>query len=213
MPSGAHLLAFTLAALLLIVVPGPSVLFVVSRALAYGRRTALITVAGNAAGSFVLAAAVAIGVGAIVATSAIAYTAVKLAGAAYLVYLGIRAFRHRRALREAFAERGTRLIGTSRTWWEGFVVGVTNPKGAVFFAAVLPQFVDRGAGQVSLQMLVLGAIFAVLALASDGAWGVAAGAVRDWFGRSTRRLELVGGAAGLTMVGLGLGLAVTGRSG
>jgi len=211
MPPVDHLLTFTVAALLLIVVPGPSVLFVVSRALAYGRRTALITVAGNAAGSFVLAAAVAIGVGAIVQTSAVAYTTIKLAGAAYLVYLGIRAFRHRRALREAFAERGARLIGTSRTWWEGFVVGVTNPKGAVFFAAVLPQFVDRGAGHVSLQMLVLGAIFAALALASDGAWGVAAGAVRDWFGRSARRLEVVGGVAGLTMVGLGLGLAVTGR--
>lgn len=98
------------------------------------------------------------------------------------------------AVRTAF-EAGNGARRGRRTWWEGFVVGVTNPKSAVFFAAVLPQFVNPVAGQPGLQMLLLGAVFAALALGSDAAWGVVAGAPRTWFGRSARRLELMGGAA------------------
>jgi threonine/homoserine/homoserine lactone efflux protein len=210
-PRPELLAAFALAALLIIVVPGPSVLFVISRALAYGRRVAVTTAIGGAAGTFASAAAVAIGIGAIVATSAVAYTTIKLVGAAYLVYLGVRAIRHRKAIRDAL-ERRASPVSDRRTWWEGFVVGVTNPKSAVFFAAVLPQFVDRSAGHATLQMLLLGAIFTVIALVSDATYGVTAGAVRDWFARSVRRLELVGGVAGLTMVGLGVGLALTSRN-
>jgi threonine/homoserine/homoserine lactone efflux protein len=209
-PPPDRLLAFAVAAFILIVIPGPSVLFVISRALAYGRRTALATVAGGAVGSLALATAVAVGIGAIVQTSAVAYTVIKLAGAAYLVYLGVQAIRHRRGLRAAFDAQATQMA-SRRTFLEGFVVGVTNPKTAVFFAAVLPQFVDPSTGYAPVQMVVLGAVFAAIALASDSVWGVAAGAVRSWFGRSTRRLDLVGGAAGLTMIGLGLGLAATGR--
>ncbi|GAA4730907.1 LysE family translocator [Phytohabitans rumicis] len=210
MPSLDHLLAFTVAAFILIVIPGPSVLFTVSRALAYGRRVALTTVLGGAFGSFTAATAVAVGVGAIVQTSAVVYTAIKFAGAAYLVYLGVQAVRHRRSLRAAF-EGQTAPLGGRRTWLQGYVVGVTNPKTIVFFAAVLPQFVDPAAGHPGLQMVILGAIFAAIALASDAVWGVAAGTARSWFARSARRLDLIGGAAGLTMVGLGLGLAVQGR--
>lgn len=205
-----HLLVFAAAAFVLIVIPGPSVLFVISRALAYGRRAALLTVAGGAAGSFVLAAAVALGVGALVQTSAVVHEVIKLAGAAYLVHLGVRAFRHRRQLPVAFDGHDGSVRGR-RTCWEGFVVAVTNPKTAVFFAAVLPQFVDTDGGNTSAQMLVLGGVFAALALVLDSAWGVLAAAARSWFGRSTRRLELIGGTAGLTMVGLGIGLAFTGR--
>jgi threonine/homoserine/homoserine lactone efflux protein len=204
------LVAFAIASFLLIVAPGPSVLFVVSRALAYGRRVALTTVVGNTAGVAVLAVAVSIGVGTIVHTSAVAFHAVKLLGAAYLIYLGLRAIRHRRQVRGAFA-RPSAPLSDRRTWWEGFVVGVTNPKTAVFFAAVLPQFVDRAAGHASIQMLVLGAAFCLIALASDSGYGLAASTVRAWFTGSARRLELVGGAAGLTMVGLGVALAASGR--
>lgn len=185
-------------------------LFVISRALAYGRKTALISVSGGAVGSFVAAAAVAVGVGAIVQTSAVAFTVLKFAGALYLVYLGVRAIQHRRSLRQAFEQKAAVIRGR-RTWLEGFIVGATNPKTAVFFAAVLPQFVDPARGSASLQMLVLGGTFAVLALVLDALWGVAAGTVRAWFARSTRRLELVGGAAGLTMIGLGVGVAFTAR--
>jgi threonine/homoserine/homoserine lactone efflux protein len=143
MPPTDRLLAFTLAALVLIVIPGPSVLFVVSRALAYGHRVALATVAGGAVGSFALAAAVAIGVGAVVQASAFAYTAIKLAGTAYLIFLGVQAFRHRKALAAALDTGPERERVNRRPWLQGFVVGVTNPKTAVFFAAVLPQFVPK----------------------------------------------------------------------
>jgi threonine/homoserine/homoserine lactone efflux protein len=210
MPSSDHLIAFAIAAFVLIVIPGPSVLFTVSRALAYGRKAALTTVIGGAVGSFTAAAAVAVGIGAIVQTSTVVYSVIKFVGAAYLVYLGIQAIRHRRALRAAFEAEADAVSGR-RTLVQGFVVGVTNPKTVVFFAAILPQFVDPSAGRAWLQMVVLGAVFAVIALAMDSVWGVAAGAVRSWFARSSRRLDLVGGAAGLTMVGLGVGLAVNGR--
>jgi threonine/homoserine/homoserine lactone efflux protein len=210
MPSPDRLAAFALASFVLIVIPGPSVLFAISRALAYGRRAALTTVVGGAVGSFTAATAVAFGIGAIIQTSAVIYTVIKLAGAAYLIYLGVQAIRHRRALREAF-EAQAAPIGGGRTLLQGFIVGVTNPKTVVFFAAILPQFVDPSAGHASLQMVVLGAVFAAIALAMDSVWGVAAGTVRSWFARSARRLDLVGGAAGLTMVGLGVGLAVSSR--
>jgi threonine/homoserine/homoserine lactone efflux protein len=210
MPSPDRLAAFALASFVLIVIPGPSVLFAISRALAYGRRAALTTVVGGAVGSFTAATAVAFGIGAIIQTSAVIYTVIKLAGAAYLIYLGVQAIRHRRALREAF-EAQAAPIGGGRTLLQGFIVGVTNPKTVVFFAAILPQFVDPSAGQASLQMVVLGAVFAAIALVMDSVWGVAAGTVRSWFARSARRLDLVGGAAGLTMVGLGVGLAVSSR--
>jgi threonine/homoserine/homoserine lactone efflux protein len=140
----------------------------------------------------------------------LAYAVIKYAGAAYLVYLGVQAIRHRRALSEAFVAEAA-PIGNGRTLVQGFVVGVTNPKTIVFFAAILPQFVDRSAGHATLQMVVLGAVFAAIALLMDSVWGVTAGAVRLWFARSERRLDVVGGAAGLTMIGLGVGVAVTGR--
>ncbi|MEJ3746068.1 LysE family translocator [Actinomycetes bacterium KLBMP 9797] len=210
MPPSDRLLAFALASLVLIVVPGPSVLFAVSRALAYGRRVALATVVGGAAGSFTAAMAVAVGIGAIVQTSAVVYTVIKLAGGAYLVFLGIQAIRHRGALREAF-EAQAAPISDGRTVVQGFIVGVTNPKTVMFFAAILPQFVDPARGHASLQMMVLGAVFAVIALVMDSVWSMAAGAVRSWFARSVRRLDLVGGAAGLAMVGLGVGVALNGR--
>ncbi|MFI5895768.1 LysE family translocator [Actinoplanes sp. NPDC051513] len=210
MPSPEHYAAFVLASFVLIVIPGPSVLFAVSRALAYGRAVALKTVVGGALGSLTAAGAVALGVGAIVQTSAVVYTVIKFAGAAYLIFLGVQAIRRRRGLRAAFAAQAGALT-SGRTVMQGFLVGVTNPKTVVFFAAILPQFVDRQAGHANVQMLVLGATFAAIALVMDSVWGMAAGTVRAWFARSARRLDLVGGAAGLTMVGLGVGLAVSGR--
>ncbi|MFI9766020.1 LysE family translocator [Streptomyces sp. NPDC052415] len=207
-----RLLAFAAMSFLLIVVPGPSVLFVVGRALAQGRRAALTTVAGNTAGAYVLVLAVAFGVGSIVERSVLVFTALKLAGAAYLVYLGVKAWRGRGALRAAFAEDAAAAgPGSARTFWEGFAVGVTNPKTIVFFAAVLPQFVDRAAGQVAVQMLLLGLVFNVIALASDSVWGLVAATARGWFARSPRRLSAVGGVGGMTMIGLGVTVAVTGR--
>jgi threonine/homoserine/homoserine lactone efflux protein len=202
-------LTFGLTALFIIVIPGPSVLFVVGRALAYGRRTALASVAGNEVGSLVLVGAVALGVGTVVERSLLVFTTIKLCGAAYLVFLGVRAFLRRHD------QAGDQDLPAERSGWraglDGFLVGVANPKTAVFFAAVLPQFVDRERGGVPIQMCLLGLIFAVIALVCDSAWGLAAGGARAWFGRSPRRLAMVGGAGGLAMIGLGIGVAVTGR--
>ncbi|MFF0744330.1 LysE family translocator [Streptomyces sp. NPDC004111] len=202
--------AFAAMSLLLIVIPGPSVLFVIGRALAQGRRAALTTVVGNTLGACVLVVAVALGVGSVVARSALVFTLLKLAGAAYLVYLGVRAWRQRGSLQGAFTSGGS-ARGGRRTLWEGFAVGVANPKTMVFFAAVLPQFVDPAQGHVPLQMLLLGLVFNVIALACDSVWGLLAATGRDWFARSPRRLSLVGGIGGLTMIGLGITVAATGR--
>ncbi|MFJ4810439.1 LysE family translocator [Streptomyces longwoodensis] len=210
MPATDRLLAFAAMSFLLIVVPGPSVLFVVGRALAQGRRAALTTVVGNTLGAYVLVVAVALGVGSLVERSVLVFTALKLAGAAYLVYLGVKAWRRRGSLRASFAAEGAGR-GRLRTLWEGFAVGVANPKTIVFFAAVLPQFVDREQGHVVAQMLLLGLVFNAIALASDSVWGLTAATARTWFARSPRRLSLVGGAGGLAMIGLGIGVAATGR--
>jgi threonine/homoserine/homoserine lactone efflux protein len=209
---GTHNLPeFLVTVFVLIVVPGPSVLFVVGRALALGRRAALLTVVGNAMGLALQVAMVALGVGAVVAESSAVFTTIKLLGAAYLVLLGIRAFRDRHALAAAVdaavAPRSGRRIVR-----EGFLVGATNPKGVIIFTAVLPQFVDRTAGHVPLQLGFLGAISVAIALVSDGAWALASGSARAWLGRNPRRLRLVGGASGFVMIGLGLRLAFSGRN-
>ncbi|MEV1008026.1 LysE family translocator [Streptomyces sp. NPDC049881] len=211
MVSSDRLLAFAALSFVLIIVPGPSVLFVIGRALAQGRRAALTTVLGNTVGAYLLVVAVALGLGAVVERSVVVFTVLKLVGAAYLVYLGVRAIRQRHALRDEFTG-GPAGAGTLRTLWEGFAVGVANPKTIVFFAAVLPQFVDREAGHVTLQMLLLGLVFSAIALVCDSVWGVVASTARTWFGRSPRRLALVGGTGGVAMIGLGVTVAATGRA-
>jgi threonine/homoserine/homoserine lactone efflux protein len=211
MPPVASVLAFAVASVILIVIPGPSVLFTVGRALAYGRRTALATVCGNAAGNYLVASCVAVGLGTVVERSAQVFLAVRLAGALYLIWLGVQAFRKRASLAGAFAADAP---GRSdrRAVREGFVVGVTNPKAYILFGAVLPQFVDRAAGHVPVQMLLLALISIAIGLVSDTTWALAAGGLRAWFARSPRRFALVGGAGGLAMIGVGISVAVTGRN-
>ncbi len=207
-PSG-HLLAFALTAFALIVVPGPSVLFVVSRSLTLGRSAGLATVAGNAAGELVQVGTIAIGIGAVVSESIAVFTVLKLIGAAYLIFLGIQAIRHRRRLADALG--APVQTSTRRILRDAFVVGFANPKSIIFFAAILPQFVDRSSGHVPAQLLVLGAIFFMIALVSDGTWAIVAGTARNWLLGSPRRLAAVGGAGGIAMIGIGARLAVTGR--
>jgi threonine/homoserine/homoserine lactone efflux protein len=210
MVAGDRLLGFAGLALALVVVPGPSVLFVISRGVALGRRAAVTTVVGNAAGVYVQVVAVALGIGPVVERSVVVFRVLSLAGGAYIVVLGLRTLRDRRGLAEAL-HAPVAVVGTGRILREGFVVGVANPKAIVFFAAVLPQFADPSLGHVPLQLLVLGAVAVAIALVSDSLWGLAAGTARDWLARSPRRLAAVGGAGGLVMIGLGLRLAVTGR--
>ena len=213
-PSLSSLAAFAAVSFAIIIIPGPSVMFVVGRALSLGRRAALVTVAGNALGFYVQVVLVALGLGAIVESSVAVFTAIKLIGAVYLVWLGVQAIVHRRAnaaLSTAIDAAGA--ISTHRSLFvDGFVVGVANPKTIVFFAAILPQFVQAGGAPAGVQMLALGVIFAVIALASDSVWGLAAGTARTWFVRSPRRLEAVGAAGGVAIVGLGVRLALTSRA-
>jgi threonine/homoserine/homoserine lactone efflux protein len=207
-----HLLAFLLTIYVLILIPGPSVLFVVSRGVALGRRAALATVAGNALGLVFQGTLVTIGIGSIVASSDAVFTALKLIGAAYLVYLGIKNIRERKTLAEVFSPRAAATPKSlRRIVREGFFVGATNPKGVLIFTAVLPQFIDRSQGHDTLQLATLGAICVVIALLSDGAWAIASGTARQWLGRSSRRLETMSGVGGAMLVALGVGLAVTGR--
>ena len=206
-----HLVAFTLTAFILIAVPGPSVLFTVSRAIALGRAAGVATVAGNTVGAFAQVVAVAFGIGPLVERSVALFTVLKLAGAGYLMFLGVQAIRHRRSLAEALGAEVERKT-TARMMLDGFAVGATNPKVVVFFAAMLPQFVDRQAGHVPVQIIMLGAIFAGIALISDSTWAVAAGTVRAWLASSPRRLALLGGTGGLLMIGIGARLALTGRN-
>ncbi len=205
-----HLLAFVLPASVLAAAPGPSVLFVVSRSMVLGRRSGLGTAVGDGLGLIVQVVVVSFGVGVVLEQSIVVFNVVKLAGAAYLVWLGVQAIRHRRSLRNTLDAK-VEPRKTGRVLWDAFVVGASNPKGVVFLGAVLPQFVDRSAGQVPLQLLTLGATFLLLSLGANVAWALGAGAARSWFARSPRRLEAVGGAGGLTMIGIGLGLAMAGR--
>jgi threonine/homoserine/homoserine lactone efflux protein len=208
--STGQLLGFALASLVLIVIPGPGVLFVVGRALAHGRRTALATALGHAAGNYVVAACVAVGLGSLLQRSVQVFVIVKIVGALYLIWLGVHAIRHRKSLADAMA-----VATPPREGWraarDGAVVGLTNPKAYILFGAILPQFVNRTAGHVPEQMLILALVSVAIGAISDCSWAFAASAVRAWFARSPRRIELVGGAGGLAMIGVGVTVAFTGR--
>jgi threonine/homoserine/homoserine lactone efflux protein len=208
----SHVLAFAAVVTVLIAIPGPSVLFTVSRALTVGRRAALLTVIGNELGLCVQVVAVAFGVGAVVQRSAQVITVIKLAGAVYLAFLGVQAIRHRRSMAEALAARVT-PVRPLRAIRDGFVVGAANPKTIVFFVAGLPEFTTTAPGHlpVPAQMLVLGALFPVIALVLDSVWAAIAGTAREWLVGSPRRLALIGGTGGLVMIGLGVSIAATGR--
>jgi len=179
-PTTSQWLAFVVASALFIQVPGPSLLFTIGRALTVGRRDALLSVVGNALGVTTQVLLVAVGLGAVVAASAEAYVALKIAGAAYVVWLGIQAIRHRadaRAALDAVDASAVLRASALRSLRVGFTVGLTNPKTIVFFVAFLPQFADAG-GPVGVQTLLLGVVFGMLAVASDSMWALAAGQAR-----------------------------------
>jgi threonine/homoserine/homoserine lactone efflux protein len=204
------LVAFAGVAVILIAIPGPSVLFTISRALTGGRRTALLNVLGNELGLVMQVIAVAFGLGALIVRSAQVFAGLKLAGAVYLVYLGVQTIRHRRSITKAVADRAgpMRPLAAVR---DGTIVGVTNPKTIAIFLVVLPQFTRPALGHMTLQLLIVGLVFPVIALVLDGVWAIAAGTLAHWLARSPRRLAAIGGVGGLVMIGLGVSLAATGR--
>ena len=200
---------YIVAAMVIILAPGPSVLFVIARAIAWGRATAVFTVAGNVTGAFSLSVFVALGLGPVLERSEVAYIAVQWGGGLYLIYLGIEAIWKRSVHAADMANQGDIAPSIRRSVRDGFWVGALNPKGVVFFAAVLPQFIDRERGSITAQLIFLGAVFAVLAFVSDGSWGVLAGTARNWLATDSKRLEKLRATGGVIMILLGLQVLVS----
>ena len=199
-----RILEYLLASIVIIMAPGPSVLFVIARAIAWGRKTAVFSVIGNVSGAFLLSVLVALGLGPILQRSNLAYSAIQWGGGSYLIYLGIEALRHRRIQAADMTMKSGVAPSTSQSIRDGFWVGVLNPKTLVFYAAVLPQFIDRERGHVTFQLLLLGTLFAFMALVSDGSWGLLAGTARRWLATEPTRLIRLRATGGVVMIALGL---------
>jgi threonine/homoserine/homoserine lactone efflux protein len=201
-PSLSNTIAFTLLALVIIVVPGPSVLYAIGRALVLGTKPAVISVLGNALGVAMQIIVVALGLGVVVQQSPTAFFVIKLAGAAMISYLGVRAILERGQLLSTEADGGSARNGVIVR--QSVVVGITNAKTLVFFIAALPSFVSPAQGSLVTQMLALGALFLVIGISGDLIYAVAAGRARDWLASSAQRLALFRGLGGLALALLGL---------
>lgn len=205
----ARLAVFLATAFLILVTPGPAVLYVVAKSIDQGRLAGIVSVLGVGLGTMVHVAAAAFGVSALLAASAGAFMVLKYAGAAYLVYLGIR----RLMVKESVSRRSSAVVQPlDRIFWQGVIVNVLNPKTALFFLAFLPQFVDVSLGHAILQMLLLGAIFVLMGLVSDGAWALLAGSAGEWLKGHTGVLRMQRLLTGGVFIGLGVAMAVTGTS-
>lgn len=200
----SRLWEYLIATILIILAPGPSVLFTIARAIAWGRVAAIATVIGNAFGMFLVSVLVAFGLGPLLQSSKLFYNGIQWAGGAYLIYLGYAAI----AASRVDAQGMQKTEGSKPSFFtslkNGFWVGVLNPKSIVFFAAILPQFVDQEKNNVTAQLLLLGAIFATIALISDGSYGLLAGTVRSWLAGDVKRLIFMRRFGGVVMIGLGV---------
>jgi threonine/homoserine/homoserine lactone efflux protein len=210
-PTTPTLTGFVVAALVVLLMPGPAVLYILARSVAQGRRAGLLSVAGLSAGALVHVAAATLGLSAILVASAATFSVVKLLGAAYLIYLGVRAI--------LLTRRGKFVTGTPtletrtarRLFTEGVLVSVLNPKIAVFFLAFLPQFVDPARGSVARQVLLLGLLYVGLALLTDSLYAVLAGTIGHRIAPRLAGSRAPGYASGVVYIGLGLGTAFVGR--
>jgi threonine/homoserine/homoserine lactone efflux protein len=207
-PEASVLGLFVVAAIVLLLTPGPAVLYIVTRSVEQGRLAGLVSALGIHVGTLVHVAAAALGVSALLVSSALAFDVVKYLGALYLVYLGVRKLmgRDQSAGGQALPPRSLR-----RLFGQGVVVNVLNPKTALFFLAFLPQFVDVSKGAVGFQILVLGMIFVALGVLSDGLYAVAAGTAGAWLKREGRLLRAERYVSGSVFVGLGVTAALAGH--
>jgi threonine/homoserine/homoserine lactone efflux protein len=208
MPEPSTLAVFVVAAVALLVTPGPAVLYIVARSVEQGRWAGVVSALGVHVGTLVHVAAAALGLSALLVSSALAFDIVKYLGAAYLVYLGVRRLLARDARAESSAAPPKSL---RRLFAQGIVVNILNPKTALFFLAFLPQFVDPARGQVGLQILALGMIFVALGVVSDGLYAIAAGTAGGWLKRDGRVLRAERYVTGGVFVGLGLTAAFAGN--
>lgn len=203
MISGGQLATFIVASMIIIIVPGPSVLFTLARGVAWGRAVAVLTVLGNSLGTLTLSVIVAVGLGPLLAHSKALSVTLQLLGGGYLFWLGLGAFRHRDEHARAMTTRETNRPSNLHVVRQGYVVGILNPKSLVFFVAVFPHFVDRARGDVTLQLLVLGGLFSVMAFCSDSTWGIIAGTAREWLSTSPSRLVVLRTIGACVMMTLG----------
>lgn len=202
---------FLLAAFVVIVIPGPSVFYIVARSLDQGRAAGIVSTLGVGAGALFHVAAAGLGLSAVLASSAVAFNTIKYLGAAYLVYLGLRRILHP----QEDAPKETRRRQTRRRMFsEGLLVNLLNPKTALFFFAFLPQFVEPSLGPVSVQVMVLGCLFVAIGILSDGVYALLAGGLGDWFRTSARLPLLQRYLSGGVYIALGVATAVSdsGRS-
>ncbi len=208
MPDPAMLTVFVLAAFVLLITPGPAVIYVVARSLDQGVVAGLISTLAMAAGSLVHVAAAALGLSALLLESALAFQVVKYLGAAYLIYLGIR-----RLLRSGTTPAPAAGVPRAlpKVFREGVLVSLLNPKSALFFVAFLPQFVVVEAGAVARQIVVLGLVYVGMGIVSDGLWALGAGRAAHWVRRSRLLEPLQRYVTGTVYVGLGLATACAGE--
>ncbi|MEM7273606.1 MAG: LysE family translocator [Actinomycetota bacterium] len=216
MPSPATLLTFAAATLVLLILPGPAVMYIVTRSATQGRMAGLVSVAGIHLGTAVHVVAAMVGLSAVLVASATAFTAVKLVGAGYLLWLGLQSLRAatrrpgRRSTTESDDQPPVDARSLRRVFFDGVVLNILNPKTAVFFLSFVPQFVDPRAASPALTIAVLGAVFVCLGIVSDGAFAIAGGWIGQRLRRSPtlrRRTDLVAGTAYL---GLGVVTATAG---
>lgn len=206
----SSVVGFLLLSMFLSAIPGPSVLLETSRAITRGRRSAMWIVLGNALGGLVLLALVLAGLGAIVATSARLFMVLKIAGALYLLWLGIESIRSARSGHDDGLEVVADTEPESASWSirRGFAAGVANPKSIISLMAVLPQFVDHRLGHTTMQMLIIGVVGGIAQVLIETVWVWAAGSLRAWFGRRPNRIRRLKGGGGIVMIGLAGRLAV-----
>ena len=208
LPSANDLLIFMTAALVLLLIPGPAVLYVVARSVDQGRRAGLASTFGIATGTLAHVMAATLGLSALLLSSAIAFSLVKYAGAAYLFYLGIKKLRERPAADDEV--KHVQALPLRRVYAQGVLVQVLNPKTAIFFFAFLPQFVNPARGQVSLQFFALGMLFTLMALISDSVWALTAGSAAGWLRRNRTFIRNERYISGTVYLGLGMATAVSG---
>lgn len=204
MIASRYLIEFILASSAIILVPGPSVMFTIARAVSWGKATAFITVLGNALGMFVLSLLVAFGVGPILQRVPTLLLMVQLGGGGYLMYLGYEALKNRLQDAGDIATVTAAKPAVAKNLKQGFVVGFLNPKAIVFIAAIFPQFLDPQGAAVSIQLFIFGIVWCLLAIAGDGMWAFVVGSSRDWFATSRQRLVTLRISGGLVMITLGL---------
>lgn len=207
----SRLTVFCAACIAIAAVPGPAVLYIVTRSVEHGRRAGLASAGGAAIGAMLQAVAAAAGLASLLIASSTAFNAVKFTGAAYLIFMGIRRLLTREVA-ELDAATRTPDLSLRRVFAQGVVVNVLNPKVTLFLLAFLPQFVDPTRGSESLQIALLGAIFVAIGLASDTTYAVVAGTAADWLRKRQRFARMQRYVAGTVFVGLGVTAALTGSA-